>query len=272
LNQRNNFIYSAHNLQDFVDCPRRFELIYLLKQPWPAVATEPVLEMEEKSNLGMQFHQAAQQMLSGIAADDVVHSLEDHQLMQWITRFAAFLGRLQWDTKLTEITLTMALNGSRILSVLDLLMVTGDGKAIIFDWKTAHKEPNPSFYKERIQSQVYPMVVVESFQQVFPKMNLKPEDLEMVYWFPEFPEKAIHLGYSRAAHQANLIRIAGLISDIARRESGGFEMTHELNRCKYCVYRSLCDRGRTAGIESDESDDVPALDLPDFDQIEEIPY
>ena len=37
MKPENDFIFSAHNLQDYLDCPRRFELKYILKQPWPAI-------------------------------------------------------------------------------------------------------------------------------------------------------------------------------------------------------------------------------------------
>ena len=38
------FHFSQNNLQDFVDCPRRFELLHVLHLPWPAIQSEPVLE------------------------------------------------------------------------------------------------------------------------------------------------------------------------------------------------------------------------------------
>ena len=47
-----NFIFSANNLQDYLDCPRRFELKYILKQNWPAITSQPVLEMENRISNG----------------------------------------------------------------------------------------------------------------------------------------------------------------------------------------------------------------------------
>ena len=51
-----NFIFSANNLQDYLDCPRRFELKYILKQNWPAITSQPVQEMENKILMGNRFH------------------------------------------------------------------------------------------------------------------------------------------------------------------------------------------------------------------------
>ena len=47
-----DFTFSANSLQDYVDCPRRFELKYLLKRDWPAEESEPVLEWEHDLQLG----------------------------------------------------------------------------------------------------------------------------------------------------------------------------------------------------------------------------
>ena len=230
--------------------------------------------MEKKAHMGIQFHRIVQQILSGVKPEDVMQSIEDNQLSQWVTRFITFINQEHFSINFPELSVMMAFNGYRILSVFDLVVVKKDNKAMIFDWKTTQKEPKPSFYSKRIQSQVYPMVMVESCQQFLPGQSLKPDDVEMVYWFPEFPERAIHMGYSQAGHLDNKSRIADLIGDIIRREPGDFELTQEKNRCKYCMYRSLCDRGRTAGNESEESEDPSeiSLDLLDFDQIEEIPY
>jgi hypothetical protein len=66
-----------------------------------------------------------------------------------------------------------------------------------------------------------------------------------------------------------------LIDDIDK--SQGFPLTLEERRCKFCTYRSLCDRGREAG--SLEDWDAADYDSPDyidfeidFDQIAEIEF
>lgn len=41
-----DFTFSQSMLQDFVDCPRRFELRYLLDARWPAQETAQALQYE----------------------------------------------------------------------------------------------------------------------------------------------------------------------------------------------------------------------------------
>ena len=51
-----NFRFSQASLTDYLDCPRRFQLRYLLEQAWPAVESEPLLERERLAELGRRFH------------------------------------------------------------------------------------------------------------------------------------------------------------------------------------------------------------------------
>ena len=61
-----NFQFSQASLQDFVDCPRRFHLRYLLNVAWPAAEAEPIEEQERRVQLGLAFHRMVQQQLVGI--------------------------------------------------------------------------------------------------------------------------------------------------------------------------------------------------------------
>jgi len=61
-----SFPFSQSSLQDYLDCPRRFELRYLRQLQWPAVESEPVLENECRQPEGQLFHRLGQQHLPGI--------------------------------------------------------------------------------------------------------------------------------------------------------------------------------------------------------------
>jgi hypothetical protein len=67
-----------------------------------------------------------------------------------------------------------------------------------------------------------------------------------------------------------------LVNEIENLDEGDFYLTPDESRCKYCTYRSLCDRGIGAGsLDQDdlyqESDGVDEFEL-DFDQIAEIEF
>ena len=60
------FQFSQGKLQDYVDCPRRFQLRYVLMQPWPALVVEPPDEAELQMRRGSDFHRLAQQQALGL--------------------------------------------------------------------------------------------------------------------------------------------------------------------------------------------------------------
>jgi hypothetical protein len=62
----NSFHFTQSSLQDYLDCPRRFQLRYVLDQPWPAVESEPLIERERLADLGRRFHQMAQRHTAGL--------------------------------------------------------------------------------------------------------------------------------------------------------------------------------------------------------------
>ena len=57
---------SQSSLQDYNDCPRRFELRYLQHLAYPAIETEPALENEKHQREGENFHRLVQQYFIGI--------------------------------------------------------------------------------------------------------------------------------------------------------------------------------------------------------------
>ena len=54
------FTFSQSSLQDYFDCPRRFQLRYIEQVAWPAVETEPMLENERRQQAGLHFHRLVQ--------------------------------------------------------------------------------------------------------------------------------------------------------------------------------------------------------------------
>ena len=51
-----NFTFSQASLQTYTDCPRRFQLRYVLNVRWPADHDQPVIERERRAREGQEFH------------------------------------------------------------------------------------------------------------------------------------------------------------------------------------------------------------------------
>jgi hypothetical protein len=94
----------------------------------------------------------------------------------------------------------------------------------------------------------------------------------MVYWFSEFPGQPAVFKYDTQQFTADWADIGKLISEITAERS--FPMTADRRTCRFCVYRSYCDRGERAAAwsEAGQDSDPGVLFEIGFDQIEEIEF
>ena len=272
----NNFLFSANNLQDFIDCPRRFELKYILKQNWPAVTSQPVLEMENKIQMGNSFHQLVHQYLSGISGNLLDNSINDPELLKWFIKFQEYINKYLHFPYFSEFSVFLPFEGFRLIAVFDFITLTNDNKIMLGDWKTTSRLPKRELLFQSIQSYLYPFLAYETRQHIFTQAgSLRQQDSYMEYWFPGFPENSITREYSDTSHATSRELLSSLISEIVHKESGAFEKTSNDKRCVFCQYSSLCERGIQAGRHKDsenepESDSL--INCLDFDQIEEIAF
>jgi CRISPR/Cas system-associated exonuclease Cas4 (RecB family) len=270
-----SFRFSANNLQEYVSCPRRFELRYLLKQPYPAVISQPELEMEQRIELGKHFHTIVNQYLSGVPKGRIVDSIRDDLLEGWFDNFLSYIEPYQKEDYLTEHTLMMPFEGFQMTSRFDLIIKTGSGKILILDWKSTEKEPALKYYKNRIQTILYLYLAVECAPFSNQANSINPDDVTMQYWFPQFPHKNILFPYSQSNHKQNRDTLKGLILEINATSMGDFKKTENQNRCKYCQYRTLCKRGNQAGDYQLIDDEVDLDDLIEnitLESLDEIQY
>lgn len=280
-----DFVFSQSNLQTYSDCPRRFWLTYIQRLPWPAVEASPVQEYEYAMRLGEAFHRAVQRAEVGIAPELIAAQLKD-PLDSW---FAAYLRHRPSDLPKTvvevesvlAIRLQMGSDGPllRLMAKFDLLAVEPGQRAVIMDWKTSARRTEAHHLRRRLQSQVYPYLVVEA-SKLLPWGPLAPEQVEMRYWFTAAPEEPVILRYDASQHLANHELLQRLIAQIlAAQDEGDFPKLPdtEANRarhCAYCAYRSRCDRGVVPGTldETIDPEDLVHELSQDFDlRLDDVP-
>lgn len=284
-----DFVFSQSNLQAYVDCPRRFWLTYVRQLPWPAVEAGPVQEQEYVMRLGESFHRAVQRAEIGITPEVIAARLED-PLDLW---FAAYLQHRPNDlpTSIVEVEsiLTTPFQTDadspifRLAAKYDLLAIEPGERAIIVDWKTTRRRTDPIRLRRRLQSQVYPYLVVEASARL-PWGPLTPEQVEMRYWFTAEPDNPVSLRYDTQQHEANRQYLQRLVGQIlAGQSEADFPKIPDTdanrNRvCAYCTYRSRCDRGIFAGFldESVDAEEMflePETDLEiSLDDVQEIAF
>ncbi len=286
--------FSQSSLQDFVDCQRRFQLRYLLHLAWPAVESEPVMENERHMRLGALFHQMIHQHLLGVPSERLTSMLHDEILLGWWDNYHAFLtselGQVLNPGKEThiaplhpEIGLAAANSNSRLLAKYDLILRTPSGKILIFDWKTSRHRPKRTWLGQRVQTRLYPYLLVQAGTHLNAGQPIRPSQIEMIYWFANFPEQPESFPYDDQKYAADQNYLNDLLAQILHKSAATtslsdslFPLTQDEKRCRFCAYRSLCDRGVQAGsvdlMESGEAEDTPTHITLDLEQIGEIEF
>ena len=269
-----DFQFSQSSLQDYFDCPRRFELRYILKQKWPAIQTEPVVEFEHHMEIGTRFHRLVHQHILGIPDDVLEAGIADPDLLKWWRVFLQYtpLKDLPYPC-LPEYRLAAVFECHRLVAQYDLVSIEAGKSAVILDWKTSAHRPSSGNLQQRIQSRLYPLLLTVAGHRLNNGTPLEPEQIEMRYWFPSAPDRPEVIHYTKDKFNQDKEFLSNMINEIKNTPDGRFLLTQDENKCKFCEYRSLCERQVKAGDwkEIDDSDLIPQNDTTmDIEQIGDI--
>ena len=263
------FAFSQSSLQSYENCPRRFWLAYVERLSWPAMEAAPYDEQEHLMRLGGQFHKLVERAEAGVEADLVAAGLA-YPLDEW---FESYLRHRPADLPQEFVEVERVLSAPlavesgqyRLAARYDLIAIggqDGDRRAVIVDWKTNKRATRRSRLQLRMQTHVYPYVLVEASAGM-PWGPLVPEQVEMRYWFTAAPAESIAFQYNSALHTENRARFEQILNEILgkerERDFAKVPDTEENRRryCSYCIYRSRCNRGTEAG-------DLEAYDEEEF--------
>jgi CRISPR/Cas system-associated exonuclease Cas4 (RecB family) len=266
-----NFRFSQASLADYLDCPRRFQLRYLLEQAWPAVESEPLLERERLAELGRRFHKLIQQHVEGLSVETLTESIGESELSRWWQSYLDGLNSTLGDLpqpRRAEVAMSIPIKSYRLTAHFDLL-AGDDERAVIVDWKTEQRQPAREQLLQRVQTRVYRYVLTIAQQR-------PPGTVSMIYWFAhaERPDRPITLPYDAAQHADDHRFLIELIEEIERRaaQPGEWDKTPNERKCAYCVYRSLCNRGVHAGTSEPDEEDFDLVARVNIEQIDAIEY
>jgi len=272
---------------------------------YPAVETEPALENEKHLQEGEYFHRLAQQYLIGIPREQIGKLANTPNLQRWwenfinsrdltgLTPLRSATGALRENLSgltLPEFTLSAPLGSFRLLAKYDLITVqtsevseTSEVSVRIYDWKTYRKRPRDEWLAARMQTRVYRALLVNAGAHLNNGKAFEPEQIEMVYWFADFPNDPARFTYTSAQYQRDwdlLLKLADEIKNASLRHSlqsqgdASYPLTDDTTKCLYCPYRSYCQRGVKAGDVDQAEAEMEAEELFDvnFEQIGEIAF
>ncbi len=271
------FNYSQSNLQDFLECERRFLLRYIERVNYPAPQSAPIRAFERHMQQGAAFHHLAHQHLTGVPLADLERALPDPEVAAW---FDAYLRHGIPDLperRHSEIALTAPLGSARLIAKYDVIAVQPGERAVIVDWKTAPRKPARAALARRLQTLVYPYLLALAGAHLNDGQPIAPEQISMIYWFAGDPTQPEVFTYDRAMFDQAGERLRAFAAAIEARpaEPDAFPKTEDEMRCAFCTYRTLCGRGHLAGdvlaTELDTEAESFTFDLA-LDQIAEIAF
>ncbi|MEL7432906.1 MAG: PD-(D/E)XK nuclease family protein, partial [Chloroflexota bacterium] len=233
---------------------------------------DDVLDFEERMSQGSYFHEVVHQHLVGIPAEILQGRIQDEAVAGWFATYLQTGLENVPERRYPEKTLTVPMGDYGLLAKIDLLAI-GE-KIQIIDWKTSRRVPKQTWLAGRLQTRVYRYVVVRGASHLHAG-DIDPAQIEMVYWYADQNGETVRIPYSQEQYEADEQFLTELIAEIDAR--AGFPLTEDESRCKFCTYRSLCDRGQQAGSLAEwDAGDIDEVDIDDFeidiDQIAEIAF
>ncbi len=185
------------------------------------------------------------------------------------------LPTLQKGEQRPEFMLSAPLGKHRMLAKYDLLQYQEEEhRYTIWDWKTSPVRPKRARLEQRMQTRIYPFMLVAAGKSLNSGNVVLPDNIEMIYWFADHPDQPEHFSYNEKLYKRDERHLMGLLRELESMRADQFVKTSEEQKCRFCVYRSLCERGTQAGLFTEldqELEEDIQIDL-DFDQIAEISF
>ncbi len=124
----------------------------------------------------------------------------------------------------------------------------------------------------RMQTRVYRYLLAVAGNSLNGGQPIRPESIEMIYWYADFPSEPAVFKYDASAFQRDQSALEKVIREISGLEK--FELTDDEGKCRYCPYRSFCKRGAVAGDWYDAEEEAEAHETFDinFEQVAEIAF
>jgi hypothetical protein len=242
----NDFQFSAPSLQDFADCPRRFYLRYVEELRYPAPESSPLRDFDEQLERDMQFHHLAHQHQRGIPIKALEATIADDMVEDWWKAYRKYALVDLPKRRSPLVNLSTPLGGRRLVARYDLLAFDDD-HAMIVEWKTEDHRPTRAVLQRRLQTVIYPYLLAKAGAHLNDGEPIDPTRISMVYWFPDAPQEPEVFQYSARQFESDAMLLDKLAADILQRSEDEFELTDNLDLCQFCAYRSLNNRGTTAG-------------------------
>lgn len=239
-------------------CKRFYYLKYVSRLVWPVEVTD-----RRQIRQGEDFHLLIRQLLMGFPRSSLLVPADSENLSGWLDVFQREdpIGKPDMIFPEREVTVNYA--DVLWLGKFDALAVY-DGEIRIFDWKTSGRKPDAAHYLSSPQTRLYRFLAKTCAARLLgaSQHGIPAENIEMVYWFPEYPEETIRLPYSEEAYARDVTWLRTLSRTMTSLNEEDYPLTENLRRCNHCDYRTHCFPGTAI-------QDVP--EIPPMEEASDFP-
>ena len=229
-------ILTQTQINAFERCRRLYYLKYISRLVWPVETSAPGNVRE-----GDDFHLLARQLILGFPRESLILPADEPELVTWVETFCRKqpIGKPQQLFAEKEVSLSFA--DVLWLGKFDALAVTDD-RLTIFDWKTGSLPPDRTHYARSPQTRLYRFLACSCAPRLLGAgmHGVPAENIEMVYWFPQYPEGTLRLPYSEEEYGQDMTWLRTLAREMLKTEEADYPRTEKLRRCEHCGYRSYC--------------------------------
>lgn len=216
---------SATSLQDFADCPRRFELTYLKQLDWPREVNLAALE------LGNLLHRTVQQYLLGIPISNapvISSEIDLHNLRQIVSN--ALSASTSCENKV-EYQVQLVSGSTVIVGKFDFLQICPDGSVHVYDWKTDQHFKSRGYYEKRIQTKLYLWLASQLYVPRVVHLHIVSLRGQGSHIFQPSPAEIIRYGE----------QLTELSAQVRATPEGGFNRTFDKSICEFCKFDTYCN-------------------------------
>jgi hypothetical protein len=248
-------------LRTWWQCRRRFQLAFVIRQPWPMPAPPP--DVAQRLALGDQFHRWAEQYLLGLPESGE----SDGALRDWQDAFRQQVARLPQGQRFPELSLSVPIGRLVLFGRFDLLLVTPDA-AWLWDWKTEQHPRSPATLANDWQIRLYSALVVAGASAL--GHTFRPDQVHATWWFANDPRHPVTIPHSVERHRETWATITATAEQIERHLENPhaiWPLTDDLSQCATCPWHTLCGRPGGAANEAAAQEEwlAESADLPPAD-------
>lgn len=256
LREKKYFYFTQNSLSTFVNCPFKFKKKYTDNVKWQEETDDSLVS---RVNFGIDFHKIAERYFKRIPVYEEGFK-DNEELYNAYENLKEMFPLKENEQYYPEYTIRFSDGDMRLEANIDLVLIKGDGKVEIWDWKTNANINNSKKYEKSLQTSVYMFALKKCSKDIF-GTDFACEDINMAYFSPEQNCKIADIPYSDKFYKKDEEVLKSLIEKVYNYNYDMFDRESYSKQCKFCEFNTFCN--------NQKSTEVNDFGRWDFEKLEE---